>query len=219
MTTSKPKVLYFFDPLCGWCYAFSPVIYKISKDTSDQFDFEAITGGMVVGNRVGPLGEMADYIIGAIERVESLSEVKFGEEYKRNLKSKDYIQDSFPPSVAINIVKDIKPEVVMEFIKKLQHEHHFLAKSYFDIGTYTSILDEMKVSIEDFEGKFNSTKYKTITLEQFQLTKEFGINGFPTVIIEYKDKYYNLLSGYRNYESFKSGLDTFYKQIVESVTP
>ena len=55
----KTTVLYVFDPLCGWCYGFSPVMVKLNDNYKENVKFVVISGGMVVGDRIGPLGEKA----------------------------------------------------------------------------------------------------------------------------------------------------------------
>ena len=68
---NKPRIIYFFDTLCGWCYGFSPVIKQIADKYGDEFDFEVISGGMMMGERVQPASVMADYILNAYKTVEN----------------------------------------------------------------------------------------------------------------------------------------------------
>jgi putative protein-disulfide isomerase len=67
---AKDTIFYVFDPMCGWCFGFSGVIKQAAKDYQNDFEFVAISGGMVVGEREGPIGDFADYILGAYKRVE-----------------------------------------------------------------------------------------------------------------------------------------------------
>jgi putative protein-disulfide isomerase len=56
------KMLYFYDALCGWCYGFSPVMQKTAEVYQDQFEFQVVSGGMISGSRIGPIGTVAPYI-------------------------------------------------------------------------------------------------------------------------------------------------------------
>ena len=38
----KDKILYLYDPLCGWCYGFTPVMQLLSKKYESKFDFDVI---------------------------------------------------------------------------------------------------------------------------------------------------------------------------------
>ena len=58
----KPTFFYVYDALCGWCYGFSPVMQNVAAKYDDRLNFEVISGGMVTGPRVGPIGQVAPYI-------------------------------------------------------------------------------------------------------------------------------------------------------------
>ena len=79
MENGKFSIIYVYDALCGWCYGFSPVIKQVFEKYQAQFDFEVISGGMILGERQGPIGEVAAYIKGAYKTVEDTTGVKFGE--------------------------------------------------------------------------------------------------------------------------------------------
>jgi putative protein-disulfide isomerase len=56
----RPEIIYVFDPLCGWCYGFSPVIKQAYDTYKDKADFKVITGGMIIGDQISPIGKMAE---------------------------------------------------------------------------------------------------------------------------------------------------------------
>ncbi len=54
--TKKVKLIYVYDALCGWCYGFSPVMMQLHSKYKDSIDFQVVSGGMITGNRIGPIG-------------------------------------------------------------------------------------------------------------------------------------------------------------------
>lgn len=42
----------------------------------------------------------------------------------------------------------------------------------------------------DFVEKMNNPDYKKIAQEDFQLSQDFGVNGFPTLIIQKSEEHY-----------------------------
>jgi putative protein-disulfide isomerase len=83
---NKDRIIYVFDPMCGWCFGFGKVMTEFEATYKDSIDFDVISGGMVVGEREGPVGDFADYILGAYTRVEEYSGMKFGQPYLDQLK-------------------------------------------------------------------------------------------------------------------------------------
>lgn len=57
------KLIYVYDALCGWCYGFSPIIKQFYKKHKNHFDsIQVVSGGMIRGERIGAIGEVAPYI-------------------------------------------------------------------------------------------------------------------------------------------------------------
>ena len=117
MKEDKIKVLYFYDALCGWCYGFSLVIKEVKTAYDDKFDFEIISGGLRLGDAVGPIGEVAPYIkAGAYKTVEQTCGVKFGDDFVNGpLQEGTMILNSLQPAIALAIVKKLKPKKAFEF--------------------------------------------------------------------------------------------------------
>jgi hypothetical protein len=65
------KIIYIYDALCGWCYGFSPVMQQLQEKYAGKLEFEVLSGGMIMGLRAGPIGEVAAYIEKAYPDVES----------------------------------------------------------------------------------------------------------------------------------------------------
>ena len=79
------KIIYVYDALCGWCYGFSPVMEQFYRKQHDAVDFEVISGGMITGSRMGPIGEVAPYIRWAYKEVEEKTRVTFGEAFLKQV--------------------------------------------------------------------------------------------------------------------------------------
>jgi len=59
---NKQKIIYAFDPLCGWCFGFNAVILKLKEEYNEQLNFEVKSGGLVIGNRICKISEKAKYL-------------------------------------------------------------------------------------------------------------------------------------------------------------
>ena len=47
---TNKKLLYFADPMCSWCWGFSPVIHSIVDSFNDTIPVEIHVGGLRAGN-------------------------------------------------------------------------------------------------------------------------------------------------------------------------
>ncbi len=202
------RVLYVFDALCGWCYGFSNVMSQLHDEFKSALPFEVISGGMVLGSKAGPIGEVASYISEAYKIVEEKTGVEFGPDFlKGTLKNGEAIFDSFPPAKALRIFKEFKQEKSIEFASELQTAiyYHGIAPSDFD--HYSRIAEKYGVSGKDFKILWNSKDYDVRTREEFLFVSQLDVSGYPTVFFESENKYHKLSSGYTPHLILRDRLD------------
>ncbi len=209
MTSSatKPVILYIFDPLCGWCYGFSPVVRKLHEEFADRFQFEVWSGGMVTGSRVGPMGDMKDYILSAIPRLEATTGVIVGEDYKQRLTEGSTISNSEPPSRALTILKESQPDKQVYFASAIQQRIFSQGKDANLPESYLDLAIEAGLGTEEFLGLWNHPESIDRTQEEFQQAAQLGVRGFPSLLLYHNQALSQLAYGYRSFDSIKAMLD------------
>lgn len=196
---NKKSIIYIFDPFCSWCYAMSDVISKIEKEYSDDFDFIAMTGGMVLNDNVGSINDNFSFLKEAINKVEAYTGCKFGPEFKENLLEKgEYVIDSLNPSIAIRVFKSMDEiNDLINFIHKLQDAFYFDGKDIKDISVILDIVNQFNIDTLEFRLRFEDESYKKLTLLEFDTIKSWGISGYPTILLKDNDQLYLIASGFQ----------------------
>lgn len=197
----KSKIIYVYDPLCGWCYGFSPVIQKIQKEYSEKLDFEIISGGMVVGDREGLIGDFADYILKALPRLEEMTGVKFGEPYLSKLRDKSLYQSSLKPCIALEVFKSSNEKDAITFASSIQKAQYIDGHDLQGDSIYLELIKPYGIAPEEFLQKLNSDEYRMETTNQFKMIQEWGITSFPAVILVKDGQFYLIAKGYVDYEN------------------
>ena len=203
----KDTIYYVYDPLCSWCYGFSPVIKKIKNAYKDQFDFKVISGGMQSGERKQPVSAIRDYLKAAYKNVTEKTGVEFGEKFMTVLEEGSRMLDSIPPSIALSIVKDLKPEEALNFAASIQEAIYYDGFNWNSVKEYLPYLKQYDIDPEDFKRKFEDPIYKEKTLEDFKLAANFGVTGFPSVILKKEDKYYLIAQGFVPFEKLNATVE------------
>lgn len=204
---NKDTIYYVYDPLCSWCYGFSPVIKKIKNTYEEQFDFQVISGGMQSGERKQPVSAIRDYLKGAYKNVTERTGVEFGEQFMEVLEEGNRMLDSVPPSIALSIVKDLKPAETLNFAATIQEAIYYDGFNWNLVDEYFPYLKQYDIAPEVFKQKFEDPLYKEKTLEDFKLAANFGVTGFPSVILKKEDKYYLIAQGFVPYEQLKATIE------------
>jgi putative protein-disulfide isomerase len=195
-TAATTRLLYFFDPLCGWCYGFSPIIRDIAAN-EDTISVEIVCGGMITGEREGPIGkEFADYILGAIPRVQAMTGVTFGDAYKERIRDGSYYNSSLKPSIAMMVAKELMPDKAVFFAADMQKAFYAEGKDVNSDAFYTDMAKGYGLDPQGFLSKMNDPAYKAKAEAEFERTSQFGVSGFPCVVTEWNGQYYMVSSGF-----------------------
>jgi len=208
------KLIYVYDALCGWCYGFSPVITEFAQKHQAELEVEVISGGMITGERIGPIGEVAAYIGEAYKTVEQHCGLKFGESFLKDvLEEGSAIFTSIPPSIALSIVKVQKPEHSLSFAARLQKAIYFDGLPPAEIEGYGALAAEFGLDAKSFVADMQKEVYLESAEKDFQLSRELGVAGFPSIFLADEQSMVKLSSGYLDLE----GLETNFEKGKETI--
>jgi len=204
----KTTVVYVFDPLCGWCFGFSPVIVELYEKYKNNIKFDVISGGMVVGDRIGPLSEKAPYIKEAYKVVEQKMGVKFGDEYvNKVLAEGTAIQTSIPASKLLVAFKSLNESQSILFAHELQNALYIDGVHPDNMEGLLDKCHTFGVSKADILTISNSEQVEGAMNHDFELSSRLGVTGFPTVFV-IKDNTINVIArGADSYENVSSRLE------------
>jgi putative protein-disulfide isomerase len=183
----QPTIIYCYDAYCGWCYGFSKVITRIEEDYKNKFDFEVLSGGMILPETPQHFGATARYIQTAYKRVEELTGIKFGEDFLWHVfhpEETDWYPSSEMPAIALCIFKEYHPDKVVTIAADLQYALNFEGRDLTDKETYRHLLPEYSIPEEEFYTKLKSTEYKEKAYYEFALVKQLQVTGYPTVLLQ-----------------------------------
>lgn len=208
----KNKLLYIYDALCGWCYGFSPTMQAFVDQHEKELEVEVISGGMIIGDRIGPIGEVASYISWAYKEVERATGVEFGKGFlEGTMKEGTAIFTSLPPAIAMSIFKEEKPDKQLAFAARLQKAIYYDGITPRDLETYGDLAAEFGLSNTDFSEKMTKQIYMEKAFEGFDWTKKMGITGFPTLLLQAKEEWHLLGKGAMSLDALEKHYQTIIK--------
>jgi putative protein-disulfide isomerase len=173
----------------------------------DRCEFHVLLGGMVVGEREGPIGLKANYILNALPRLEQTTGVVMGEPFKAMLRAGDRWSSSVIPSKAVVAFRLLLPERAVEFLHELQQAHFQEAADLNDETMYPPIAARFGVDQELFTLLLAEDRLRTMTEEDFGMVAQWGITGFPSLAAEVGTRFYGLAHGYRTPEELTQLLE------------
>ncbi|WP_066834065.1 DsbA family protein [Rufibacter ruber] len=205
---NKPTIFYISDALCGWCFAMGPQIEKLHSAYADRFNFEVLSGGMILGDRVGPIGNMASFIKQAMPRLNEISGVTMGDAYLKDVLDKGtYVANSEPPAIALAILKEQQPDQQVKYAKAVQDLHFKEGKDLNEVETYIPLAQEAGLTADEFKAKFSDDQYRLKAQQEFAQVQAWGIQGYPSMVAQNGDKLYLVTRGFAKFEDLTPALE------------
>ncbi|HRH36270.1 MAG TPA: DsbA family protein [Catalimonadaceae bacterium] len=209
MKSTKPTIICVFDPLCGWCFGFGPVLIRLQETYKDELEFDVISGGMITGNRVGPLSNMSSFIKQAYQQVENHTGIRFGQKYiDETLEKGTATNSSLEPASMLTLFKRYQREKAVEFSHEIQKLLFIEGIDPVDMKAYIPLFEKYGFKREEIEPQLTLKDLQQETILEFQRAQNWNITGFPTCVLQAPDgKAYGLNRGYESFESLSLKID------------
>ncbi|HMQ30615.1 MAG TPA: hypothetical protein PKD53_07785 [Chloroflexaceae bacterium] len=174
-------LIYDFDPLCGWCFAFGPS-FRAAAAANPDLPVALRYGGLVVGARVGPIAEHRGYLLAGFERVRQVA--GFGPEapfLEGLLAEGTYVSDSEPPCRAIFVMEQIAPAGAFGFAAALPDLHYREGVPLDDVAALAELAAANGADPALFAARWRSPEARAGVQAAFARHRASGAVSYPTL--------------------------------------
>lgn len=192
MAQSKAKLIYFGDPMCSWCYGFSPEISKALDSLSSDVDFQLVMGGLRPYN-TETMADLGNFLKHHWEDVNQRSGQPFSYDI---LDDKTFVYDTEPACRAVVLMRSLQPESEFDFFKKIQSQFYEKNKNTNLAQTYADLAKSYGLDEKDFLQKFESKEFKEKVKQDFTYSQNVGVRSFPTLVLQNGNDLYLIAQGY-----------------------
>jgi putative protein-disulfide isomerase len=193
--TPATQMVYFADPMCSWCYGFSPVIAALAERLQGRLPLRLVMGGLRARNReaMGP-AEKA-YVRKAWLSVAAATGQVFDLGF---FQREGFSYDTEPACRAVVAVRRTRPQLALSFMARLQQAFYANNCDITCADAIAGIAAETALLRQAFADAFEAAETRNETFRDFLRAQELGIRGFPTLIAGSDATGYILVSsGYR----------------------
>ena len=210
----KAQIHHFFDPLCGWCWGFSQTFLNFKKAHETEFDWQSITGGMIVGDRVKPAHHLKEFIHTHAPRVTELTQAEFSPLYMENLLSSDAPLSSYEPSLVFHVLLSKTPNQGAEIAHAIHALIHIDGVAPTDFERYIPLALSYGFSQAEFLEAVHSDSTRQAFEQNVKQSQEWGVRGFPAVVVQHGEQYDLIANGFCDLETLNARLEKVRASLV-----
>jgi putative protein-disulfide isomerase len=188
------RILYFADPMCSWCWGFSPVIAAIQSRAAGRASVRVVVGGL----RVDTDRAMDDRQKASIRRHWEEVSRATGQPFDFGFFDRSgFVYDTEPACRAVVAVRSLAPNVTLGYFRAVQNAFYAENRDVTAIDTLADLARASDVDGDAFASVFSAPEVVDATRADFTLAATIGVGGFPSVILQDDTKYAWLTQGYQ----------------------
>ena len=177
---------YFHDPMCGWCYAFQPVLKELKHALADDIELISILGGLAPDDDTVMDAELQEYIKGHWRRIEQMvptTELNF--EFWEQCEAR---RSTYPACRAVIAAARQGEHAGNAMVEAIQRAYYREARNPSDIQTHIALANELGLDAALFEKDLLSDGVQEELEAQVNFTQSIGVRGFPSLVLVSENK-------------------------------
>ena len=205
------NLLYVTDPMCSWCWGFSPVIDALRDHYSEGLPVYLLMGGL----RPRINEPMNDSMKTELKEHWEHVQKKTGQSFNYTFFERDgFIYDTEPASRAVVTVRRLETDLVFDFLKRVQEAFFAMNCDITDPGMLADIAVEAGLRRITFTSEFVKEEVVLETKRSFEITRRLGITGLPTLLAGSEEGgIETITSAYRPWIQVKERIDSYESRI------
>ena len=203
---NDPILWYFADPMCSWCWGFSPVINAIRENYRGQMKVALILGGLRPGTTAAMTAKEREEILHHWHAVHD----RTGQPFRFDgALEEGFVYDTEPASRAVVAMAELNPEAVFPLFKAVQAAFYAEGRDVTQSGVLAELAEGLGVPRADFLMAFESDAAREKTQAHFHMARKAGVRGFPSAVLQRGDQLLFLTRGYLPLAELRPAIDAW----------
>lgn len=190
--------------MCSWCWGFSPIFDVIVREYRERVPVQLMLGGLRPGNTAPFDADKRESILGHWRAVHERAGQPFN--FTFHMPS-DFTYDTEPASRAVRVVRQLSPAHELAYLKDVQEAFYVKNRDVTRETVLREIAGNQKVDPVLFSEFFRDPRMKQEIWEEFAQVREWGVDGFPTLLGRHGRNHFILMHGYQSLEQLIPVID------------
>ncbi len=174
------QLIYFADPMCSWCWGFSPAMESVAARFGDQLPIRLILGGLRPGTTDPMDAAMKATIREHWEHVRDASGQPFDFAF---FDREGFVYDTEPACRAVVAARKIDPAKAMPLLRRTHRAFYAENADVTDRAVLCELAVEVGLDRPAFEAMYDAEDTLEETRKDFAIAYHSGVTGFPTLIV------------------------------------
>jgi len=182
LTLDDSQLYYLHDPMCSWCWGFSPTWNKVKEALEDKVKVTYLLGGLALDNDEDMTLQTQNYVQSNWRRIEEkIPGTKFNYDFWIKCKPR---RSTYPACRAVISARIQNPDCETSMIRAIQKCYYLDAQNPSNEDVLVSLAIELGLDAEKFHLDLRSEKVNKMLLAEISLAKSLGMNRMPSLSLQ-----------------------------------
>ena len=188
------QFLYFADPMCSWCWGFSPVMEALATHVGDRAPIHVLVGGLYLGVTEPMDGERKATVRHHWERVREASGQPFDFAFFDRL---SFVYDTEKACRALVTGRRLDPSSALPFLRHLHCAFYAENRDVTRADVLVDIAQAYGFDRDAFETAFDDPETLETAAWDFNTARRLGATAYPTLLAQEHDRAAAITIGYQ----------------------
>lgn len=194
---------YFADPMCSWCWGFTPVIEAVREAYRPRLKVALVLGGLRSDTSPQTAAQREE-ILHHWHQVHARSGQPFRFE---DAMPDGFVYDTEPASRAVLAAGSLDAELIFPMYKTIQSAFYAEGRNVTQRDVLADLAAGLGLERDAFLQAFESEAMRSKAQAHFNHARQAGVRGFPTLILQQGDKLHLITHGWQPLAEIRAALD------------
>jgi len=201
---NMPILWYFADPMCSWCWGFSPVIETLREAYRDRTRIALVLGGLRPGETAPLTAAGREDILHHWHQVHERTGQPF--RFEAAL-PQGFVYDTEPAARAVVTVGGLDPALIFPLFKAIQTAFYAAGRDVTQPDVLAGLAADLGVDNGAFMQAFYSDAARARTQAHFRQARQAGVRGFPALILQQDELLHPVGNGCQPLDAVRTAID------------
>lgn len=192
----KPILYYIYDPMCSWCWGYSPTWLLLQKKLEPFVQINTLVGGLAEDSNVPMPEEMQHFLQQTWKKISAELGTQFNFDFWSQCQPK---RSTYPSCRAVLIARQHHKEQAM--CLAVQEAYYLHAQNPSEVNTLTKIAVSIGLDGDSFAREINSDRVNQQLVSEIAKVRTMPVQGFPSLVLSVGGEQFPVRVDYKNWQT------------------
>ena len=199
------QLIYVYDPMCSWCWAFRPTLSQLLDRLPGNVGLVRLLGGLAPDSDQPMSREMRDYLVNTWQRIQQrVPGTAFNFDYWTACSPR---RSTWPACRAVIAARCLQPDKESAMIEAIQKAYYLEARNPSEPATLIALATEIGLNPISFREMLEAPTTDQMLRDEIAEARRLGADSFPSLRLQSGASVWPVAIDYNEVQPMRAAID------------